>query len=149
MKPASSIVALILAIPFISSCAISAEEGEVNALVETFGSRLQDVSLNSPAVADEMKAQYGDLVDPSLLEQWMRLPSMAPGRTVSSPWPERIEISVVEEVSPDVYSVSGYLIEMSSYEVTHGGAAARIPVVITIGKLQKRWLITGYQESQE
>jgi hypothetical protein len=115
-------------------------------LVEHFGSRLQLVGLNSPSVAEDMRAQYADLVDPSLLEEWLHAPTTAPGRAVSSPWPDRIEITSIEEVSPGLYSVSAEVVELTSYELTHGGAAARIPVTLAVRQLQGQWLITGYTE---
>ena len=58
-----------------------------------------------------MQAQYSDFVDPTLLEEWIRSPANAPGREVSSPWPDRIDIVSLDEISPDVYSISGEVVE--------------------------------------
>jgi hypothetical protein len=96
-----------------------------------------------------MMAEYAGLVDSSLLEEWSGDPSTAPGRSVSSPWPDRIEVASVDRISPGVYSVSGYVIEITSYELSHGGEAARLPVHITVGKLETQWLITGYELLQD
>ena len=93
------------------SCVPSPKEAEVRTLVEAFGSRLQEVTLTSPNVGEEMQAQYSDFVDPTLLEEWIRSPANAPGREVSSPWPDRIEIVSLDEISPDVYSISGEVVE--------------------------------------
>src|SRR5512138_2049880 len=66
---------------------------EVKDLVENFGKRLQTVSLLAPDAAQELQKQYSGFVAPTLLERWISDTSKAPGRMVSSPWPDRIEIT--------------------------------------------------------
>ncbi len=135
--------------PSLTTDSAAADEAEIVSLVDAFGSRLQAVSLQSPNFVEEMMAEYAGLVDSSLLEEWSGDPSTAPGRSVSSPWPDRIEVASVDRISPGVYSVSGYVIEITSYELSHGGEAARLPVHITVGKLENQWLITGYELLQD
>ena len=67
----------------------AAEEGEVRDLVESFGKTLQTVSLLAPDAAKEINKRYAEYVSCPLLEKWTSDPSQAPGRTVSSPWPDR------------------------------------------------------------
>ena len=50
----------------------ASEEGTVRYIVENFGKRLQNVSLQSPNAAQEMKEQYSEFVSPDLLETWVR-----------------------------------------------------------------------------
>ena len=76
-------------------------ETTVRELVTEFGKKLQMVSLLAPEdiLSESLEENYGGLVSPALLEEWMEEPSAAPGRLVSSPWPDRIEVTGVEKVS--------------------------------------------------
>ncbi len=65
------------------------EANHVRYVVENFGKRLQNVSLQSPDAVQEMQKQYSESVSPALLETWMNDLSKAPGRVISSPWPDR------------------------------------------------------------
>lgn len=121
-----------------------AEEAGVRSLVEGFGKRLATVSLQSPNAAEEMKQQYAQYVSPTLLEGWMANPLSAPGRMVSSPWPDRIEITSLTKEGADRYIVHALVIEVTSMEVVKRGVAAEIPVVIELQKNQGHWVITGY-----
>jgi len=125
-----------------------AEETEVRDLIENFGNRLKDVSLLAPDAAEQIQNQYSEFVSLSLLEMWMSDASKAPGRLVSSPWPDRIEITTMSKEDADQYEITGNLIEVTSTEVNNGGAAARIPVRIVVQKGQGHWLITEYTEER-
>ncbi|MGI6142751.1 MAG: copper amine oxidase N-terminal domain-containing protein [bacterium] len=131
-------------------------EEKVADVVETFGARLQKVSLLAPEeiLEQSMQENYGDLVAPQLLEEWAREPLKAPGRQVSSPWPERIEILALEETAPNTYQVKGEIIEVTSVELAEGGIAARRPVTLVVEKKGNSWLITAvtlddYGEAEE
>jgi hypothetical protein len=117
---------------------------EVTQLVEEFGQKLQAVSLLSPNVRDELSGAYSEYVSPELLEVWLSDPSQAPGRIVSSPWPDRIEITAVSQISQNEYLVSGEIIEVTSSELVDGGAANRIPVRATVQRLNGEWRITEF-----
>lgn len=140
--------------PFATPCTHSgkgnassaSEEGTVRYIVENFGKRLQNVSLQSPNAAQEMKEQYSEFVSPALLETWMNDVSKAPGRIVSSPWPDRIEITTLIKEGSDKYVITGFVVEVTSMEVVSGGTAAKISVRIVVQKVQERWLITEYAE---
>ena len=114
--------------------------------VEAFGKALQTVSLQSPDAKEEMVKNYSPFVAPGLLEKWTNDISMAPGRIVSSPWPDRIEINSVIKQSATEYLVTGDIIEVTSMEVVNGGAANKIPVHITLDEFQGKWLITEYEQ---
>lgn len=119
------------------------EQAAVTRLVEDFGGRLQAVSLQAPkeAVQKSTQENYGDLVTPALLARWLDNPADAPGRAVSSPWPDRIEILSVTKAAEDEYTVKGEIIEITSVEKVNGGAAAKRPVTLTVKKTGERWLI--------
>jgi len=124
------------------------EEAQIKDLVFNFGKRLQNVPLLAPDAAQEIKIQYSEFLSPSLLEMWMNDVSKAPGRMVSSPWPDRIEITNLSKEGSDKYEVTGNVIEVTSVEVVNGGAANKIPVRMVVQKVQGSWYITGYEQQQ-
>ena len=126
----------------------STEEAEIRELVETFGKTLQTVSLQAPDAAQEIEKRYSEFVSGSLLDMWMSDVSKAPGRIVSSPWPDRIEITTLAKEGSDRYVMDGFVVEVTSVEAVNGGAAAKIPVRVVVGKDQGRWVITEYAEER-
>jgi len=136
------------AAPIKSTTGNTAEETRVRDLVESFGKKLQVVSLLAPDAAQEIQQQYSGFVTPALLEIWMKNVSKAPGRMTSSPWPDRIEIIALTNEGSDKFEINGFVVEITSLEVVNGGAAARIPVHIVAVKDQGHWLITEYAEGQ-
>jgi hypothetical protein len=121
-------------------------EAQVRDIAEGFGAQLKTVSLQSPFAVEEIRENYSPYAAPGLLERWENDPSTAPGRLVSSPWPERIEITSLEKRPDGGYLVEGEIIEITSVELLEGGAANKIPVTMTIEKIQGSWLITAYQQ---
>ncbi|CCQ98156.1 Antirepressor regulating drug resistance protein [[Clostridium] ultunense Esp] len=121
------------------------EEQEVLALVEAFGKTLQKVSLTAPKdlVATSIEENYSQYVTPELLQKWKDDPQSAPGREVSSPWPERIVILRAEMSDMNQYTVYGEIIEVTSVELANGGVAAKRPVTVAVQKVNDRWLISG------
>lgn len=119
------------------------EEQAVTAVVEEFGKKLQTVSLLAPddILKDSIQESYGELVTPELLDKWLQKPQDAPGRTVSSPWPDRIEIGSIEKISDDTYEVNGKVIEITSTEQENGRADAKYPITLTIKSVDTKWLI--------
>ncbi|MFC0214962.1 hypothetical protein ACFFK0_21360 [Paenibacillus chartarius] len=120
----------------------TAEEA-VRSLVESFGGKLQRVSLLAPkdVVSKSMQEHYGDLVSQELLTQWQSDPEQAPGRMVSSPWPDRIDVQSTQKVSEDVYRVKGLVIEITS----KNGIAAKRAIVAEVKKINNRWLIDNVE----
>ena len=125
-----------------------AEEAAIRDLVENFGKRLQDVSLQAPDAAQEIQKQYSEFVSPTLLEMWMSDVSKAPGRIVSSPWPDRIEITTLVKEGFEGYVMNGFVVEVTSVEIVNGGAATKIPVHIVVHEGQGGWLITEFTEER-
>lgn len=120
------------------------DKAEVREVLEGFGRKLQSVSLLSPDAAQEIQENYAGYVSPDLMQQWIADVSKAPGRLVSSPWPERIEITSINQEGADTYIVEGNVIEVTSAEAAAGGAAASTPVRITVQRLQGEWRITAF-----
>jgi hypothetical protein len=133
---------------FLVSCgsrsASSPADTDVARIVEDFGNKLQAVSLLSPNVAEEMTREYSEYVSPDLLKQWISDPALAPGRMVSSPWPDRIEVLSLSKISEGQYSVTGEIIEVTSSELASGGAANKIPVQMVVRWIDGRWWITEF-----
>ncbi len=128
----------------VAAARLGTGEAAVRDVVERFGRRLQNVSLLAPDAAQQMQAQYAGLVSPALLQNWMSDPLRAPGRAVSSPWPDRIDVDTVTQEGADRYTVTGSVIEVTSVEVLQGGTAAQVPVRIVVQKDGGVWLITEY-----
>jgi hypothetical protein len=126
----------------------SGEETQVRQIVEGFGHRLQAVSLQSPDAPEDMSEEYSPYVSPILLDSWLSDPSDAPGRFVSSPWPDRIEITALTREDPERYAVEGIIVEVTSSEVMAGDAANEVPVRLVVQKIDGRWLIVEYGEER-
>lgn len=119
------------------------ERNEVIKLVQNFGEQLKMVSLLAPndIIKENMEKYYGEFVTPMLIENWLNDPENAPGRFVSSPWPERIDILSVEKTFEDEYKITGNIIEITSVELTEGGIAAKRPITLNVKKFDGKWLI--------
>ncbi len=152
MKTVKYLLAIIMVGVFLSACTSTqtnpADETNVRGVVEGFGQRLKLVSLLSPSAAEDMQAQYSENVTSTLLEQWMSSLETAPGRIVSSPWPDRIEITSMKKTNSNEYSVAGNVVEITSTELNAGGYADKIPVKIKVQKSDDRWLIVTYVQEQ-
>ena len=98
------------------STALGDPESAVRRLVTLFGARMQTGSLLVPdsIAASRLQEAYGTLVTPDLLSDWMARPTLAPGRRVSSPWPDHIEVESVKSAGSDEYLVTGALVYESS-----------------------------------
>lgn len=108
------------------------DEAAVTALVQVFGKTLQTVSLlDETGVKSAMQAAYGQYVTPELLEAWQAKPAQAPGRMVSSPWPDHIDIFNVQKESDTAYTVTGQIVEITSDSPE---AAARRAITLTAEK---------------
>jgi len=115
-------------------------ESVVRELVTEFGKRLQMVSLLAPedSLRASLEENYGGLVSSELLSKWADRPENAPGRLVSSPWPDRIEITSIEEVE-EGYKVQGKIVEVTSAE--EDKPAAERPITLTVTEAEGKWII--------
>jgi hypothetical protein len=115
----------------------------VSSLVQDFGYVLKKVSLISDSAEYDIEDNYGDLVSKELITEWKSDPLKAPGRLTSGPWPERIEISIIENLTPYSYLVKGDIIEITSVEKETGGKAGQRPIEIIVEKNGNSWLIVA------
>lgn len=121
---------------------------DVRKLVIGFGSQLRNLSLlaQTEQLQIDLLNVYGPYVSTELLEQWLENPQSAPGRQTSSPWPERIEVTSVEQIGEgNVYHVEGDIVEVTN----EGGGigegpteALRRPIALTVEELREGLLIT-------
>lgn len=120
-----------------------APDYEVRDVVIAFGEALTKVYKNAPheVFEEQAKENYGPYVSEELLAKWLDEPSEAPGRYVSSPWPERIEIKDVTEAGHYRYEVMADIVEVTTGEGSMEDAW-RIEIVLTVDKIDGRWLIT-------
>jgi hypothetical protein len=120
-----------------------ADETAIRNVVENFGKSLKNVSLLSPTATADIEQNYKKFLSPDLLAEWKDIPAEALGRTVSSPWPDRIEISKIEQFGSGAYNVTGSIIEVTSVAETNGGAEAKSLVGFALVKFGDVWLIAG------
>ncbi|NYB72952.1 protease complex subunit PrcB family protein [Sedimentibacter hydroxybenzoicus DSM 7310] len=123
-----------------------AERNEVINLVQNFGGQLKMVSLLAPEdiIKENMEKYYCEYVTSKLIEDWLDNPAKAPGRLLSSPWPERIDILEIEKLSEDEYEVKGNIIELTSAELKEGGIAVGKPITLNIKKYDEKWVIDAF-----
>lgn len=121
----------------------SREEEKVRALVERFGQTLKQVPLlaSDEIIKESIERNYREFLSPSLRSEWFSDPQSALGRTVSSPWPDRIEISDIEKTSDNTYEVKGKVIEITSVEQENGGSAAERPITLIIQRMDDLYRI--------
>jgi hypothetical protein len=119
------------------------EEIAIKSLVEAFGKMLQRVSLLAPKakVIQSIQENYSAYVSPTLLEKWKNRPQSAPGRMVSSPWPDRIEVLSITKRSKNEYEVKGQIIEITSMEKVGGGYSSKKGITLEVKKIRNHWLI--------
>ena len=124
----------------------SCDTPDVRQVVERFGERLKQVPLLAPdsIVVREIREVYGSLVTPSLLDTWIAEPAGAPGRQVSSPWPERIEVDSMGPAGAGICRVVGEVVYVTSQEAMEGGAAFRERVVLRLSR-DGGWRISAYE----
>lgn len=127
----------------ISAPVPSTSSKRIRAVVETFGKRLRQVSTLAPLddVRRAIQDSYADLVTPELLEAWLGDPRSAPGKRVSSPWPQNIDINDIRCASTHECRVTGDVRYVTSVEMAHGGTAATRSIVLDFRKTRKGWRI--------
>ncbi len=123
----------------------ASREAAASSTVATFGTLLQQVSLLSPDASSTIATTYAPYVDPSLLKQWEANPQSAPGRVVSSPWPDHIVIATTTPQGAG-YVVSGELVFMTSNNVEHGGYDSEVPAGAQLQNENGRWMIVAFQK---
>jgi len=123
----------------------AADEQDASRLVEDFGANLKAVSLTGAEedVRDAIRQEYADFVTPELLARFVAEPAEAPGRLISSPWPEKIEIATVWKVG-QAFVVDGEVIYLTSEEVAEGGEAFREKISVALEKRGPKLLIADY-----
>ncbi len=126
-------------------------EVAVDNVVTNFGRVMQFVSTNAPKkiAAQAVADNYRDLVSPSLLAAWMQNPAKAPGRQVSSPWPDHVVVTSVTRVNTTTYTVAGDVIELTSDNVADGGMADEYTATATVAVEDGNWVITNWDSSRK
>lgn len=124
--------------------AVACDDPAVLSVVEVLGRSMREVSLLAPdsIVEAEMREAYAPLVTPELLEAWIADPASAPGRQVSSPWPQRIEIQSTTAADDTRCRLHGEVILVTSADTTT--AAARETVSIFV-RSTDGWRISGFE----
>lgn len=125
-------------------------EQAVRRTVRVFGARMQTVALLAPdsIAASRVQEAYGTLVTPDLLSDWMARPTAAPGRRISTSWPDRIEVRTVQPSGVDEYLVTGALIYESSAAGRSAGRPATRPVRLHVRRTSDgTWRISMFEQA--
>lgn len=127
------------------AAAPSCTDPGVREVVERFGERMKQVSTLAPdsIAARAVREAYSGLVTTALLDRWSADPAHAPGKDVSSPWPERIRIDSVAAAGAGECRVSGEIEYLTSVEAANGGAAALAPVTLRVVS-EEGWRIGAF-----
>ena len=120
----------------------------IKTIIYQFGSQLKMVSLlaSDSEIKAAMNNNYSQFVAPELLKKWQADPVNAPGKTVSSPWPDHIKINSVDEINPGTYQVKGTVIEMTSAEPPND-ISSQYDVFIELEKINGNWMIIDYKKA--
>lgn len=118
---------------------------EVESLIASFGAELKNVPLLAdPATLDvALEEAYGSYVAPELLAAWKADPTTAPGRLVSSPAPERIDIASIARTAS-----GGYQVEANVIETAQEVEVSRYPASVTVEEYAGVLVITGFQKGE-
>lgn len=126
---------------------IQSEVSAVEGVVGEFGNRLRMVSLSASEddVKAQIEAEYGPFASVELIAKWKNDIGNAPGRVVSSPWPDRIEIVSTSKDDRGVYTVEGNVIEVTSAQ-GNDGIAAVYPVTLNLEEVDGVWKIISFEK---
>jgi hypothetical protein len=119
---------------------------DINAIykvVGEFGARLKDVVITASdqSVITAVDFNLKQLITDRLYQVFVQDKIRIPGRYVSSPWPERIEIAAVQMLDSGSCTVNGSQIVMTDDTLAHGGNAGETPITLTLKKVNGAWLI--------
>jgi hypothetical protein len=140
----ATLIAAVLIGGSTSASSQTSQESAASSTVAAFGKTLQQVSIMAPNASSTIASTYAPYVDPQLLAQWEADPTSAPGRVVSSPWPDHIQINSIASQGAG-YVVDGKLVFMTSDNTEHGGNAGTTPVVIQLEDENGSWMIVAFQ----
>jgi hypothetical protein len=131
---------------FKPSATILPNAADINAIYQVvgeFGARLKDVVITTSDqdVITAVDFNLKQLITDRLYQVFVQDKIRIPGRYVSSPWPERIEIASVEMLDSGSYTVNGSQIVMTDDTLAHGGNAGESPIMLTLKKVNGIWLI--------
>ncbi|HYC34582.1 MAG TPA: hypothetical protein VEC13_02515 [Candidatus Paceibacterota bacterium] len=96
-------------------------------------------------VKRQMQEHYAEFLTTDLLTSWQNNPSLALGRSVSSPWPDKIDVVEVTKVSDDTYKAEGNVIEVANTN-SQIQPVAVYPVTLLYRMENGEWKIFGLQK---
>ena len=140
---AISVGAYLLFRPSATTPPSAADINAIYQVVGEFGARLKDVVITA-SDQDVMTAvdfNLKQLITDRLYRVFVQDKIRIPGRYVSSPWPDRIEIDSVQMLDSGSYTIHGSQVVMTDDTVAHGGNAGETPITLTLKKVNGIWLI--------
>lgn len=133
---------------YVKSESSSSDVAQVRITVSGLGDKLQQVPLVAPSdvVAFAIDKYYALYVHPDLMTAWKNNPSTAPGRSTSSPWPDRIDITGTTKNADGTYTVNGSVVEVAKGADGNNETVNTVPVRFVLTKGPDGWQITGYEK---
>lgn len=115
-------------------------------IVEAFGQNMKNVRIvvvPKETTEELIDRHYAPYVTKELLASWKRQIETTPGRELSSPWPERIEVQSVALAADGTYEVRGQVIWLAGGE-TVGEDAVTLQLKLEDGS----WKINAYKVAE-
>lgn len=125
--------------------AAECDEAAALSVAERFGERMRSVSLLAPdsIASAELAEAYGDLVTDELLAEWQSDPAKAPGRSVSNPWPARLEVGTVAAASEGC-RIEGAVIHVTAADTMTAVSRDSVSLLIIAND---GWRISAYSRA--
>lgn len=122
------------------------DEAAVRKTVEDFGRDLKNVPLYlSPAETAAAIREFYELhVTGDLLRDWENNPDQALGREAVTPWPDRISLSSVQEISRGEYLARGEIVFVTGEsDLINEEVAGRREIELRLVRHEDRWAISA------
>ena len=123
------------------------DPAQVRIVVANFGDELLAVSLLAPPaeLARAMDTHYAYYIHPDLLAKWKADPKAALGRSASSPYPDRVDITGAQKNKDGTYYITGNIQEVANGP-TGKEIVNSIPIRFTVAQGGDGFQITAYQK---
>lgn len=138
------LISLLFAFAYQQVGATPERSDDVADFVRDFGHTLQNVSLLAPDAAAQIEAAYGPYASRDLLDEWEAAPTNAPGRLTSSPWPDSIKVSSVQNTGVGSYIVKAAVIDRVNAGTTTQ-KTGETPILLGVIRDGVGWQIVEYE----
>lgn len=94
-------------------------QDQVVRAAELFGDQLKSAMLLVPEeqLKEQIDQLYAPYVSNELIGKWKEQLELTPGRELSSPWPERLDVLSITKLNDETYKLHGQIVEVAGGEV--------------------------------